>query len=183
MTRTEIVTVAIRLAAVLFLVHAIQLVTGAWALHGLAGGTSYALPVIVDTAVLFALSVLTWVVSGPLAELVLPAPDPGVPVISIGRQDLEAVAIRIVGLLFALWGVVAIAYSIVYGLIRSHAPGMSMMHEIVDARGGAELGKDVVQLALGLWLFLGKAGIRRTLEKIRGTGPDEPAGPPEEGGA
>jgi hypothetical protein len=172
MTRAEIVAVAIRLLALWLLFAAVSFVA-VMAVQAVgdenARGAAAAVALVM-TAMLLILSMLTWKFSVTLANRVLPQPDPGVKVTKLGSQELERLALRVLGLNLTAWGLSGIAYSIAFGFAVGRE---EWIREGVRAQGVAELARHAALLILGLALFLGKAGLKRIFDKVRDGGMDE----------
>ena len=182
MIRVEVIAVAIRLLVILFLVQALSLLTFASAQPAITGARSNATTALVEIALLFVVSVLTWKFSLTLAEMVLSKQDPEVPVVSLSAHDIERVAFRAIGLLFAALAVSGLAYSFAFSAIRIDAAGgWNWGQEMRKAQGTAELARELVQLLIGTCLFLGKSRLGRLVEIIRHGG-DVVADDTNEGG-
>ena len=178
MTRTEIVAVAIRMLALWFLFAVASMVAiTAGHLMSAGGGSrgAVALGVLVETTLL-AVSVLIWKFSVPLAKWILPEPDPGDQVAKWGIQDLERVALRVLGLNLTAWGVCGIGYSLAYGVL---AGGEDWVNKGVQAMGVAECVRNVILVVFGLGFFLGKSGLKKIFEGVRDGGMELPGESPE----
>jgi hypothetical protein len=179
MTRTEIVAVALRIVALWFLL-AVASMTAITAGHvmSVSGGSSgaVAMGVLVEMTLL-AVSVLIWKFSVPLAKWILPETDPGVQVAPWGTQDLERVALRVLGLNLTAWGVCGIGYSVAYGVL---AGGEDWVNKGVQAMGVAECVRNLILVVFGLGFFLGKDGLKKIFEGVRDGGMELPGEPPED---
>jgi len=160
-TRTEIVVVAIRILAAWFLIQGLTLLTYVALTPILAGDWRSATAALIEFVLFGLVSVLTWKFSETLAPTLLPVRDPLEPVSPLGKQDLQDVLFRTLGLFLGLTAISSLSQSFVIAVSPAgEAAGMGLP-------GKAELVRASVQLLAGTCLFLGKTGLGRLVEIVR----------------
>ncbi len=180
MTRTEIVAIAIRLLAAWFFLNVVALMAFMPPSPNSSGAWSRLLASLLPLALAGGVCVVTWRFSVLLAGKVLPESDPGDQVVPLSSRDLERVALRVLGVFLVCVGLGGLGQSVAYARVLadiSHA-GNWVQH-LGSTAVAPQLTQYLIELLAGVFLFVGRSGLRRALERLRGEDEEESPGDEE----